>query len=281
MSGSHADVVSAAEAARHALAALEGGRPVALVTVVQAPVVDAVGRRLVVTAEEVRGALGSAELDERGVEYAREALAARLCGIRELELSGGTWALYVEPQHAVAELLIVGAGHIGQALSRFAAPLGFRVTVIDDRAEFASRERFPEATRVLAVSYEDPFRDVVVGPDTCVVLVTRGHKYDYDCILQLLGMEACPAYLGMIGSRRRVRATFEALVRDGVDPERLAQVHAPIGLDIGAETPEEIALAIAAELVAVRRGGSGGRLSEKERVLDRLAPARGTEQEGG
>ena len=280
MRGSHADFVSAAEAARDALAALEGGTPVALVTVVRAPVDDAVGRRLVVSAEAVRGALGSAELDERAVEYAREALAARLCGIRELELSGGTWVLYVEPQYAAPELLIVGAGHVGQALSRCAALLGFRVTIIDDRPELASRERFPEATRVLVVSYEDPFRDVVVGPDTCVVLVTRGHKYDYDCILQLLRMEAYPAYLGMIGSRRRVWATFEALVRDGVDPERLAQVHAPIGLDIGAETPEEIALAIAAELVAVRRGKSGGRLSEKERVLDRLAAARGTEQGG-
>ncbi len=280
MSGSQADVVSAAEAARHALAALEGGTPVALVTVVRAPVDDAVGRRLVVSAEEVRGALGSAELDERAVEYAREALAARSCGTRELELSGGSWTLYVEPQHAVPELLIVGAGHIGQALSRFAALLGFRVTILDDRPEFASHERFPEATRLLVVSYEDPFRDVVVGPDTCVVLVTRGHKYDYDCILQLLSMEAPPAYLGMIGSRRRVRATFEALVRDGVDRERLGPVHAPIGLDIGAETPEEIALAIAAELVAVRRGGSGGRLSERERVLDRVAPARGTEQRG-
>ncbi|UCC47605.1 MAG: XdhC family protein [Gemmatimonadota bacterium] len=280
MNHSHADAISVAQAARQALAALEGGTPVALVTIVQAPLEDAVGRRLVVAADEVTGTLGSAELDRRAAELACEALAARACGIRELELNGETWAFYVESQYAAPELLIVGAGHVGQALSRFGATLGFRVTVIDDRPEFANRERFPEATRVQVVSYEDPFRDVVVGADSYVVLVTRGHKYDYDSILQLLRREARPAYLGMIGSRRRVRATFEALVRDGVDPARLAQVHAPIGLDIGAETPEEIALAIAAELVAVRRGGSGGALGGKERVLDRVAPARETEQGG-
>lgn len=280
MSGSQADAISAAQAARQALAALEGGTPVALVTIVQGPVDDAVGRRLVVTTDDVTGTLGSARLDTQAAELAREVLATRACGIRELELNGETWALYVESQYAAPELIVVGAGHVGQALSRFGATLGFRVSVIDDRPEFASRERFPEATRVQVVSYEDPFRDIIIGAESYVVLVTRGHKYDYDCILQLLKREAQPAYLGMIGSRRRVRATFEALVRDGVDPRRLAQVHAPIGLDIGAETPEEIALAIAAELVAVRRGGSGGVLSGKERVLDRVAAAREIEKGG-
>ena len=112
---------------------------------------------------------------------------------------------------------------------------------------------------------------VEVTANSYVVLVTRGHKYDYDCIPELLELEASPAYLGMIGSRRRVRAAFEALAADGVDPEHLKHVHAPIGLDIGAETPEEIALAIAAEIVAVRRGGAGAKLSEQERVLDRIA----------
>jgi len=144
------------------------------------------------------------------------------------------------------------------------------VIVLDDRRQFADQHWFPDATSVRLVDFNDAFCDVPIGPFSHVVLVTRGHKYDYDCILQLLRRAARPAYLGMIGSRRRVRATFEALVRDGVAPERLADVRAPIGLDIGAETPEEIALAIVAEIVAVRRGGSGGALSLGDRVLARI-----------
>ncbi len=158
--------------------------------------------------------------------------------------------------------------------------LGFRVNVFDDRPEFASADRFPEAEQVRVVDFTDAFEGVSIGPQSYVVLVTRGHKHDYDCIVQLLRMDARPAYLGMIGSRRRVRATFEALVSDGVEPGRLEEMRAPIGLDLGAETPEEIALAIAAELVATRRGGSGGGLSGAARVLDRVKRSRWPEEVG-
>jgi xanthine dehydrogenase accessory factor len=185
-------------------------------------------------------------------------------------MEGGAWQLYVEPQLAVPDLLIIGAGHIARPLCRLGALLGFRVTVADDRPEYADRQHFPEATKVVLIDFGEPFVDLSVSENSYVVLVTRGHKYDYDCILELLRMKAEPAYLGMIGSRRRVRAAFEALVGDGVDPARLESVHAPIGLDIAAETPEEIALAIAAELVAVRRGGSGGQLSREERVIEKV-----------
>ncbi len=266
--------VTAAEAAERALSAQEGGPPVALVTLIAAPESDRIGRRLVVTADARTGSLGSAELDADVTRLAREVLAARGRGVYELEHQGATWAVYIESQHARPELLIVGAGHIGQALCRLGGLLGFRVTVIDDRREFATRERFPEAERVLVVDFAAAFKDVSVGRDSYVVLVTRGHKYDFDCIVQLLNMDTKPNYLGMIGSRRRVRATFEALLRDGITPERLADVRAPIGLDIGAETPEEIALAIAAEIVACRRGRSGGALSAQEEVLARVARKR-------
>lgn len=269
--------VTAAEAAERALSAQEGGPPVALVTLIAAPESDRIGRRLVVTADARTGSLGTPELDGAVTRLACEVLAARGRGVYELEHQGATWQFYIESQHARPELLIVGAGHIGQALCRLGALLGFRVTVIDDRREFATHERFPEAERVLVVDFAAAFKDVSVGRDSYVVLVTRGHKYDYDCILQLLRMETKPDYLGMIGSRRRVRATFEALLRDGTPPERLADVRAPIGLDIGAETPEEIALSIAAEIVARRKGRSGEALSAQEDVLARVARKRAAE----
>lgn len=265
--------VSAARAARWVLEAQEGGEAVALVTIVESPDPETLGRRLVVTESSVHGTLGESQLDGRAIAAARESLATRECKVVEIERSDGRWGMYIESQHPIPELHIVGAGHIARPLCRLGASLGFRVTITDDRPDFASREWFPEAERTRVVDFEHVFDDVVVGPDSYVVLVTRGHKYDYDCILQLLKMDARPAYLGMIGSRRRVRATFEALVRDGIDTSRLQEVHAPIGLDIGAETPEEIALAIAAEIVATRRGGGGAKLSDQERVLDRVARA--------
>lgn len=278
MNDRQSGVVTVAEAAACALAALDGGVPVASATVVGGPVEEALGRRLLVSEDSVTGSLGVKTLDDRAVELARQALAGHDRGLHDVEIESGTWSLYVESQHAIPELVIVGAGHIARPLCRVAAMLGFKVTVLDDRPEFADRRWFEDAAHVRVVDFNETFKATEIGPDTHVVLVTRGHKYDYDCILQLLTLSARPAYLGMIGSRRRVRAAFEALVRDGVDPTRLAEVRAPIGLDIGAETPEEIALAIAAEIVAVRRGGGGGALSQEERVLDRVARTGQTEQ---
>jgi xanthine dehydrogenase accessory factor len=267
--------VTAAAAAERALAAQNGGTPVALVTVISAPRHEDVGRRLIVTAEAVMGSLGATDLDGRVVELARSMLSAPAAVLQEVRVAGEVWEVYVESQHPLPDLVIIGAGHIARPLCKIAAMLGFRVTVADDRPEFVGDEWFPEATRLALVDFQHPFREIAITAGTYVVLVTRGHKYDYDCILQLLDMEAEPAYLGMIGSRRRVRAAFEALLGFGIDPQRLKQVRAPIGLDIGAETPEEIALAIAAEIVAVRRGGLGGPLSQKEHVIERLAQKRG------
>jgi xanthine dehydrogenase accessory factor len=124
------------------------------------------------------------------------------------------------------------------------------------------------------VNFADPFRGLAIGPRTYIVLVTRAHRYDFDCLKQLIELEAEPRYIGMIGSRRRVRAAFHALLEAGIPRERLARVRAPLGLDIGAETPEEIAVSIAAELIAVRRGGSAlvASLSARENVLERLLP---------
>jgi xanthine dehydrogenase accessory factor len=152
------------------------------------------------------------------------------------------------------------------------------VVVLDDREDFVTSDRFPDASRVLRVDFADPFSATRPAPADFVVLVTRAHRYDFDCLLRLVDREPLPRYIGMVGSRRRIRAAFRAVLDAGVPAERLATIHAPIGVDIGAETPEEIAVAIAAELVAVRRGApAGGSLRDRERVVERLGAAR----EGG
>ena len=181
--------------------------------------------------------------------------------------------LYAEVHRRPARLVVVGAGHIGLALARTAALLGFPVSVLDDRDEFASDERFPEGVAVQRMDFGDPFADVVPGPADFVVLVTRAHRYDYDCLRALLDGDSVPRYIGMVGSRRRVRAAYRQLLESGVDRARVEAIYAPIGVEIGAETPEEIALSIAAEIVAVRRGVKArGSLRDEERILERLLP---------
>ncbi|HEU0079755.1 MAG TPA: XdhC family protein, partial [Longimicrobiaceae bacterium] len=209
-------------------------------------------------------------LDTRAAELAGALLRGEgRDGPRTVETARGRCTLYLEAHRPPPELVIVGAGHIARPLCRIGAMLGFRVRVLDDRPEFATRERFPEAEEVRPTDFADPFRDLPLGPDSHLVLVTRGHRYDFEALRRLLLGPALPAYVGMVGSRRRVRAALEQLVREGIPRERLLRVHAPIGLDIGAETPEEIALAIAAEIVRVRRGGTGVSLRERERVMER------------
>ncbi len=159
--------------------------------------------------------------------------------------------LFVEVLAPPPELIVVGAGHIALPLVRMAKLLDFEVTVLDDRAAFASRERFPEADTVLVGSVAEVLRQRSIAASTYVVLVTRGHQHDEAALKAVIGSDA--AYIGMIGSRRRVKEVFRHLASTGVEEPRIARVHAPIGLDIGAETPAEIAVAIAAELVQVRR----------------------------
>ena len=273
------DVVTPSYAARLALAAEAGGPAVALITVVGAPEGGAgralLGRRVaLLETGELRGTLGGGALDARAVELGWRALAGQPPGAEQVDADGTRFTLYAEACFPPEELLVVGAGHIAVPLAELGVRLGFRVTVLDDREEFATEARFPGAARVLRVDFADPFRELAIGPRTYIVLVTRAHRYDFDCLKQLIELEAEPRYIGMIGSRRRVRAAFHALLEAGIPRERLARVRAPLGIDIGAETPEEIAVSIAAELIAVRRGGTAldASLAARENVLERLLP---------
>lgn len=275
MTGGAPARVGLAAAARAVLAAREGGRAVALVGRTD----EAGGgvRVLVYEDGEARGTLGDAALDRAAREVGRQLLASAEDAAWTLETPDGSATLYAEVHRRPARLIVVGAGHIGLALARTGALLGLPVTVLDDRDEFARDDRFPEAVSVRRVDFTDPFSEITPGPMDFVVLVTRAHRYDHDCLVALLKGDVLPRYIGMVGSRRRVRAAFRQLLDSGVDRDRLAAIHAPIGVEIGAETPAEIALSIAAEIVAVRRGvPAGGSLRDRERILDRLLPDEGS-----
>jgi xanthine dehydrogenase accessory factor len=164
---------------------------------------------------------------------------------------GGTLEVFVEPVLPVSNLYLFGAGHVAQSLYKVARLAGFDVTVIDDRESYANRERFPEARDIYADDFEKSMAQLAPSESSFIVIVTRGHRDDMRVLRWALDQPA--RYVGMIGSKRKVIAIYKELEKEGVAREKFARVHAPIGLDIGAITPEEIAVAITAEMIAVRR----------------------------
>jgi xanthine dehydrogenase accessory factor len=165
-----------------------------------------------------------------------------------LDEQGSPVTLVIEIIKPKLELLIFGAGHVGQAVALIGALTGYDVTVVDDRKEFASRERLPDPRiRLLVSDYANATGKLTLSPSTVVVIVTRGHQYDELCLKSVVGSNA--AYIGMIGSRRRVLSVFKKLTGEGFSEGDLQRVHAPIGLRIGARSPQEIAVSIMAEII--------------------------------
>lgn len=150
--------------------------------------------------------------------------------------------------------VIAGGGHISLPLTQILSATGFEVIVIDDRPEFANENRFPGAYRVICDEFTRALSTISMDSNTAMIIVTRGHRYDLDCLRAVIGAD--PYYLGMIGSQRRIRSITQQLRNDGYDSAAIARLRAPIGLDIGAQTPEEIAVSIAAEVIAAFRGGT-------------------------
>jgi len=165
-------------------------------------------------------------------------------------ICGGTLEIFVEPILPQPVLYLFGGGHISTALARVAGHAGFEIGIVDDREAFANRERFPMAGEVYT-TYEEAFEKIRPSASSYLVIVTRGHKDDMRVLAWAVGTEA--RYIGMIGSKRKVISVYKALEKEGFAPEKLERVHAPVGLDIGALTPEEIAVSITAELIAIRR----------------------------
>lgn len=178
-------------------------------------------------------------------------------------ICGGTLEVFVEPILPQPTLYLFGGGHVSIAVAQAASAAGFAVGIIDDREQFANPQRFPMAGEIFT-SFDDAFAKLKPGPATYLVIVTRGHKEDMRCLAWAVRTDA--RYIGMIGSKRKVLSVFQALEKEGYRPQEFERVFAPMGLEIGALSPEEIAISITAELIAVRRHAAG--LQHKKVALD-------------
>jgi xanthine dehydrogenase accessory factor len=251
---------------------IENGLTAVLATLIEAP--TRVGSKLLVEQSgETVGGLGDKQLDRAVAQHAARFLDSkeetRVFRVKEFapELTEGSNSqVLFERIQPEPRIVICGAGHVGASLAKLATLLGYHATLIDDRAEFVTRERFPDA-RIELIAAGDWFEAVRTavgdGHGVFVAVVTRGHSEDEACMRAVIATSA--DYIGLIGSKRRTNIVLGRLREDAASEKQLEKVRAPIGLDIGAVTPEEVALAIMAEIVAVRRGGRGGSLSSWRR----------------
>lgn len=182
------------------------------------------------------------------------------------EVDGVSFECFVDVYPSPSHLIIAGAGHVCEPVAKLGSMLGFYVTVIDDRPEFANSDRFPDIDKVVCEPFLSFFRNVALTSKTYILLLTRGHRFDVLSLQELLQRAEQPAYIGMIGSRRRISGVFEQLKED-FPIERLSQIYTPVGLDIGAETPAEIAVSIMAEILKVKNRKSGESISKDIRPL--------------
>ena len=254
--------------------ALSRGESVALVTVVrsQGSTPQRAGAKMVVWADgRTVGTIGGGCYENDAFWKAREAIASGKPALLHYELNddfaqenglicGGRMDVHIDPLVPSPRLFIIGAGHVGYHLARVATEIGFKIHVVDDREKFASADRFPTAELAVEPIPEWLHR-VDLPASGYVVVVTRGHQHDLDAMRALAARDL--KYLGLIGSRAKVARIYEALLAEGMPPECLQRVHAPIGLDIGAVTPAEIAISILAELIAVTRGVDTSSLAMK------------------
>ena len=169
-------------------------------------------------------------------------------------ICGGQLDVFVEPVLPVPHAFIFGAGHISKSLSKVATLAGFATVVVDNRESFANRDRFPEADAVHAAEYEDVFPNLPINENSYVIVVTRGHRDDMRVLKLAMGTPA--RYIAMIGSKRKVINVVRELEKEGIPGADFERIHAPMGLDIGAVSPEEIAISVTAEMIAVRRGAT-------------------------
>jgi xanthine dehydrogenase accessory factor len=252
-----------------ALQALERGEMVALATIVQArgSAPRHAGARMLVWPDgHIVGTVGGAILEERVIQHAQEALQANRSRLEKylfstdnnpdsVGLCGGEVMVSIEILQPAPTLMIIGAGHVALALSQIALALEMRLVVVDDRAEFLTPERFPQAVQRIHVQYDRESENlepmpVNLTPSTYIVVATWG--WDEPALAQILSASPAPAYVGLISSKTKWRVIRDRLLVQGIPAESLERVHAPAGLDLGAETPGEIALSILAEMLAVR-----------------------------
>ena len=234
------------------LRAVQERTPVATVTVIRG---DGVGAKLVVLADEVQGTLGDAATDREATDRARELLDEG----RSTSVMIGEREVYVESTPSPPTLLIIGAVHAGQALCMFAKAMGFDVIVVDAREKLATRERFPQADQIIVAWPDEAMAQLEVRPNWFIAILTHDPKFDEPAISSALQTPA--RYIGAIGSRKTSADRRQRLRDLGISDEDLERVRGPIGLDIGAASPEEMAISILGEIIAMRNGRGGGVLT--------------------
>ena len=246
--------------------ALERGEPAALVTIIrtEGSTPQRVGAKMLVFGDgRTVGTIGGGCYENDAFWKARSSLETRKPMVARYELAddiaeesglicGGQMEVYIEPVESAPHLYLIGAGHVAYHLANAAAPVGFKVHVLDDREKFANTERFPNAEEVVVDVIPEWLDRVTFPADAYVVILTRGHRYDLDALRALAQREL--RYLGLIGSRAKVARLYAALGEESIPLDQLRNVHAPVGLDIGAVSPQEIAVSILAELIAVKYG---------------------------
>lgn len=252
--------------------AVSAGTPAALVTLIASTGStprEPGAKMLVFEDGKTLGTIGGGRLEAQVIEDAQAALKeGRSCKkLYDLEpkglgmYCGGTAEVFVDLYVSPTCLVILGGGHVGESLSVLSAFLGLPHTVVDDRAEYATRARFPHARQVVVAQPHEALARLSVTENTAIAIVTRCHGFDLRCLVASLQTKAF--YIGMIGSRTKTQRLFELCRRRGLEPETDARVHAPIGLDLGGRRPEEIALSILAEITMRRHGATGRSLSQR------------------
>ena len=254
------------EVLREALKRIDKGETIALVTVVETKgsTPREVGAKMIVYKDGlIFGTIAGGIIEAKVIEKAREAikkgegellnyhLTKEEAALNEGAICGGDMKIFIDILQPKKEVLIFGGGHIAVYVSKLMKMIGFKVTVIDDREEFANKERFPESDEIIVESIDKALQHVKITPSTYIIIVSRGHLQDQEVLASVIESDA--AYIGMIGSRQKNATVFQYLEEQGVSAQELKKVHAPIGIDIGAQTPEEIAVSIIAEIIQVRR----------------------------
>ena len=250
---------------REIIAAYNGGEPVALASVVkrrQRSKVE-IGDKLLVRKDgSSQGSLGEVALERSVIERAQELMPYGRCEFLSLEGGG---EIFVEAYNTPPQLILMGGGHISKAISILAENLGFAIYVIDDRSEFANKERFPSALATIVGPYDQALSQIPVSTNSFIVVATRGHQFDDMATEAAVRTEA--GYVGLLGSKRKSLLIFEKLFAKGISEERIKAICAPVGLNIGGRTPEEIAMSIMAEILMWRFGGDGKSMKMDQRLF--------------
>jgi len=254
------------EILKEALGRINKGEIIALAIIIETKgsTPREVGAKMVVGKDGlIAGTIGGGITEAKIIKEAKQALekgkeklltyhlTKEQAALDEGAICGGEMKVFIDILQPKEEVLIFGAGHIAACVSKLAKTVGFKVTIIDDREEFVNQDRFPEADKIIAEETEKALTHLKIALSTYIIIVTRGHLKDEEVLGSVIRSGA--AYIGMIGSRKKNATVFQHLEEQGISAQELKKVHAPIGVDIGAQTPEEIAVSIMAEIIQVRR----------------------------